>query len=131
MWLENLDRLPPLKKQDGENEEQEEEDDDNEDSDDHAEEVKKKYMRPKTPPPPRFVTDWTVRPSTTEEKEDFQEQVGFTCCLAVNSFKGILNFHFVLFHNSLFLFYRKDIVSIIHIKLSRIGCTRMNQWWVP
>jgi hypothetical protein len=75
MWLENLDRLPPLKKQDGENEEHEEEDDDNEDSDDHAEEVKKKYMRPKTPPPPRFVTDWAVRPSSAEEKEDFQEQV--------------------------------------------------------
>ena len=75
MWLENLDRLPPLKKQDGEHEEHEEEDDENEDSDDHAEEVKKKYMRPKTPPPPRFVTDWTVRSSTLEEKEDFQEQV--------------------------------------------------------
>jgi len=75
MWLENLEKLPPMKKQDGDHEEHEEEEDENEDSDDHAEEVKKKYLRPKTPPPPRFVTEWTVRPSTAEEKEEFQVQV--------------------------------------------------------
>ncbi|CAG7834908.1 unnamed protein product [Allacma fusca] len=74
MWLENFDRLPPLKKLEAENEDQEEEDDENEDSDGPGEEAKKKNKRPQTPPPPRCVTDWSVRPSTQVEKESFQAQ---------------------------------------------------------
>lgn len=59
---------------DGETEDQEEEDEENEDSE-LAEDAKKKNKRPITPPPPRCVTDWTVRPSTDEEKNLFRVQV--------------------------------------------------------
>ena len=75
MWLESIDRLPPPKTLEAENEDQEEEDDENEDSDGGGEEAKKKCKRPQTPPPPRCVTDWSVRPSTQAEKEAFQAQV--------------------------------------------------------
>jgi len=38
--------------------------------------------RAASPPPPRCPTTWVVRPSTTEEKECFREQVYLsTCCV--------------------------------------------------
>lgn len=78
LWLENLERLPPLKKNDADGDEPEEEEDDNEDSDTGAGgdscDAKKKNKRPQTPPPPRCTTDWTVRPSTMDEKEEFRHQ---------------------------------------------------------
>lgn len=74
MWMENLERLPSIKKIDGETEDQEEEDEENEDSE-LTEDAKKKNKRPLTPPPPRCVTDWTVRPSSEDEKNLFRVQV--------------------------------------------------------
>ncbi|OXA60062.1 nuclear factor related to kappa-B-binding protein isoform X2 [Folsomia candida] len=74
IWMSNLERLPSVtSKMDGETEDQEEEDEENEDSE-LAEDAKKKNKRPITPPPPRCVTDWTVRPSTDEEKNLFRVQ---------------------------------------------------------
>ncbi|ODN05687.1 Nuclear factor [Orchesella cincta] len=75
LWMDNLERLPPLRKAEGEGEEPEEEEDENEDSDTAGgEDAKKKNKRPLTPPPPRCTTDWTVRPSTLDEKDEFRAQ---------------------------------------------------------
>jgi len=75
VWMDNLDRLPSIKKVDGEAEDQDEDDEENEDSELTGEDSKKKNKRPQTPPPPRFVTDWSVRQSTEEEKSVFRKQV--------------------------------------------------------
>jgi len=82
--MDNLDRLPPLKKLEGEAEEHEEEDEENEDSDATGEDAKKKNKRAVTPPPPRFVTNWTVRSSTLEEKLDYQTQVSVVFFLCIS-----------------------------------------------
>lgn len=91
MWLENYNRLPPIKKLEGENEEHDEEDEENEDSDSPEVEVKKKVKRPQTPPPPRCTTEWTVRASSREERDYFQQQVnkGFLVKM-INTTNGVL-----------------------------------------
>lgn len=78
LWLDNLDKLPPLRKTEVDGDEPEEEEDENEDSDTgmsgDPSEPKKKNKRPQTPPPPRCTTEWSVRPSTDTEKEEFRRQ---------------------------------------------------------